>query len=354
MSESLQILLDTANRLFAEHFTAAELHRAAHGEWLADKWRLLEEFGLPLVLVGGADGDLGLTTEEGLALLRTAARFAVPLPLAETAFANHLLDLAGLTPAEGPASVAPVWARDVLRLEPAENGYRLTGSAHAVPWGRAAQTIVTVAELEGRPHIAAVPAGGWTLAEQGHGIAGLPADRLDFAATLPSERVRVLGDELPASVIRNGGAALRSIAIAGALQKILEITIAYVGERSQFGRTLSKFQVIQHDLARIAAQSVAAGAAADLAAEAFAGGFDTLRIAAAKARAGEAAGIAAPLAHQLHGAIGVTEEYRLHYFTRQLWASRDDFGSEREWNAVIGRAALQQGAAGLWPFVTAL
>ena len=100
--------------------------------------------------------------------------------------------------------------------------------------------------------------------------------------------------------------------------------------------------------------NTAASVAAELAAEAFVDGFDPVRIAVAKSRAGEAAGIAAPLAHQLHGAIGVTEEYQLHYFTRQLWAGRDEFGTEREWNELVGRAALQQGPDGLWPFLTAL
>ncbi|KGF70712.1 hypothetical protein LL06_03480 [Hoeflea sp. BAL378] len=354
MSDTLQMLLDTTTRLFAELFTPADLHRAAHGEWLADKWQALEEFGLPMVLVGGADGELGIDTAEGLALLRAAASFAVPLPLAETVFANHLLDLAGMKPAAGPASIAPVLAQDKLKLEPVEGGYRLSGEAHAVPWGRFANTMVAVAHLNGRPHLVHVDAGGWTVGEQGRTLCGFPADRLDFAAVLDKARVQPLGDELPETILRSGGAALRTIAIAGALQKVLEITIGYVGERSQFGRTLSKFQVIQHDLARIAEQAVAAGAAAELAAEAFVDGFDPMRIAVAKSRAGEAAGIAAPLAHQLHGAIGVTEEYQLHYFTRQLWAGRDEFGTEREWNELVGRAALQQGPDGLWPFLTAL
>jgi len=65
-------------------------------------------------------------------------------------------------------------------------------------------------------------------------------------------------------------------------------------------------------------------------------------------------GIAAGLSHQLHGAIGVTEEYRLHFLTKQLWAWRDEFGNEAYWQARLGRRALQAGGPGLWPLLTTL
>ena len=71
-----------------------------------------------------------------------------------------------------------------------------------------------------------------------------------------------------------------------------------------------------------------------------------------KSRVGEAAGIAAAIAHQVHGAIGFTEEHRLHLYTRALWAWRDEFGGEAEWEARLGAEALAQGGEGFWPFVT--
>ena len=43
---------------------------------------------------------------------------------------------------------------------------------------------------------------------------------------------------------------------------------------------------------------------------------------------GEAAGIGAAIAHQMHGAIGFTQEHQLHYLTRRLWSWRDEFGNE--------------------------
>jgi len=132
------------------------------------------------------------------------------------------------------------------------------------------------------------------------------------------------------------------------------LTVDYVRTRIQFGRPIGKFQAIQHNLAIFAGQSAAAGAAAEMAAEAFAAGLNLVAIGAAKARAGEAASLAASIAHQAHGAIGFTQEYELHRLTRRLWSWRDEFGNEAEWQRIVGRAALHAGADGLWPMITAV
>jgi acyl-CoA dehydrogenase len=63
----------------------------------------------------------------------------------------------------------------------------------------------------------------------------------------------------------------------------------------------------------------------------------------------------AAIAHQLHGAIGTTEEHRLRLTTTRLWSWRDEDGTAAECFAELGRAALgaarqQQGA--LWPWLT--
>jgi acyl-CoA dehydrogenase len=76
---------------------------------------------------------------------------------------------------------------------------------------------------------------------------------------------------------------------------------------------------------------------------------------AAKAQASDSAGTVAAIAHQLHGAIGTTEEHRLRLTTTRLWSWRDEDGTAAECFAELGRAALgaarqQQGA--LWPWLT--
>ena len=59
------------------------------------------------------------------------------------------------------------------------------------------------------------------------------------------------------------------------------------------------------------------------------------------------------IAHQVHGAIGVTDEHALPWFTKRLWAWQDEFGSAREWAALLGRGVVADGGAGLWPRLSA-
>src|SRR4051794_12621174 len=92
--------------------------------------------------------------------------------------------------------------------------------------------------------------------------------------------------------------------------------------------------------AEAAAQSLADGASWELA------------IAAAKVSAGQAAGTVARIAHQIHGAIGFTEEHDLRRSTTRLWSWRDEFGSVGEWAAALGELAVSLGAQGLWPLLT--
>jgi alkylation response protein AidB-like acyl-CoA dehydrogenase len=192
-------------------------------------------------------------------------------------------------------------------------------------------------------HLAAVP-------EQEGGLGLDPATMLGIARAhgaaggpWPLAEALAAGDDLAL-------AALKTAEIAGALESVLAMTLAWTQTREQFGKPLSRNQAVQHELAKLAGEVAAAGAAVGLAAQGLALG-KPLAIAAAKARASEAAGQGAAIAHQLHGAIGVTAEHRLNLFTRALWQWRDAVGSEFHWQAVLGRAALAAGS--VWQVATA-
>ena len=76
-------------------------------------------------------------------------------------------------------------------------------------------------------------------------------------------------------------------------------------------------------------------------------------VATAKIRAGESAGLAASIGHQVHGAIGFTDEYSLHYITRRLWSWRSEYGSESYWERRIGKEVIDAGAYNLWEDIKA-
>ncbi|MBP2229407.1 alkylation response protein AidB-like acyl-CoA dehydrogenase [Azospirillum agricola] len=353
MSETSQIVWDTAARLFTEQFTPQELHRAEAGEWLGAQWDRIEELGLPLALVPEEDGGVGLDAIEGAMLVRIAGSFAVPLPLPETMLANRLLAAAGLPLAAGPATVAPVRLDDRLTLARTEGGWRLSGVAHRVPWGRSAAVLVGLAEHEGRV-LAVRLTGAQVRTEPGVNLACEPRDTLRIEGVAAESAVAPLPDGFGLAECFAMGAALRTAAIAGAVGRVLEMTVGYANDRVQFGRPIGKFQAIQQSLAIMAGHAAAAAGSADVAAEAMHDGTVLLPIAAAKARAGEAAGSVATIAHQVHGAIGFTHEHSLHFLTKRLWSWRDEFGNEAHWNRVIGRRMIAAGADGVWPLIAAL
>ncbi|MCK9542871.1 MAG: acyl-CoA/acyl-ACP dehydrogenase, partial [Novosphingobium sp.] len=314
------MLLEAAGRVFADLTDESALFT---GEWPAHAWAAVEDMGLPLALVPEEAGGFGVATLDALALVRLSGFHALPLPLAETMVANRLLGEAGLPLAEGPAGFA-------------------RSQGERVPWGRYL-AVLAVADADGRIARVGRPA----ISREGTNLAGQPRDGLETGTDGAPSAPRKGHDPLL------WGAAIRALQMAGALERVLQLTVAHVSERQQFGRPLSKFQAVQHELAKLGSEVAAASAAADMAAEAIAGDSDArLAIAAARVRAGEAVGVATSIAQQLHGAIGFTREHVLHRFTTALWSWRDEYGGHGYWSQMLGTAALAAGGAGFWAFVT--
>jgi acyl-CoA dehydrogenase len=347
ISDERDILIRTADKIFDEIATVGRLADAQSGIWRSADWELIEEAGLPLALVSEEAGGFGFPVVDALAIVRRAGAFAVPFPLAETMVANRLLAQAGLKLPGGALSIATGSSRDRLDLSCEGGEWRLLGKMTRVPWGRFVGFVVAVVDNS----VILVPRASMTVCEDSN-LAGEARDSMEVDCVLPPESVAV-GVAATCMPLRLAGAALRSIAIAGAVERVLEMTTLYANERVQFGRQVGKFQAIQQYLAIVAGHVAAASAAADIAADAIAGDVAALPIAIAKTRSGEAAGATAALAHQIHGAIGITQEHSLHFLTRRLWSWRDEFGSEAEWSPLIGREVAAAGADGLWPLIVA-
>ncbi|TWA63481.1 acyl-CoA dehydrogenase [Azospirillum baldaniorum] len=353
MSETSQIVRDTANRLFTERISPQRLLGAETGAWLGEEWTLIEEMGLPLAMVGEEHGGVGLDDVDAAMVIRVAGANAVPLPLAETMLANRFLAAAGLPLSSGPATVAPVRPTDRFHLERAGGGWNLSGTAHRVPWARSAQTVLVLAEAGGQTF--AIRLGdGQVRTECAHNLAVEPRDSLFVDGPVPDTAVAPLPEGTGIGDLMAMGAALRTAAMAGAIGRVLEMTVGYANERTQFGRPIGKFQAIQQSLAVMAGHAAAASGAADLAAEGLSQGARSLTVAVGKARAGEAAGVVATIAHQVHGAIGFTHEHSLHFLTKRLWSWRDEFGNEAHWNRLFGQRMAEAGADGVWPLIAAL
>jgi acyl-CoA dehydrogenase len=311
-------------------------------------WRELAELELTLVAVPEESGGSGGVLADAAALAGAIGASAAPIPLVENVIAARLLADAGMPLPDGPLTIAP----DGSRLVAAESdrGISVRGALDSVPWGRSATHVVVVADVQGAPHVLSLPIDR-VVVTPGHNFAGEPRDDLECDLVLPVNQTCPAGPGTHADSVLWLGALLRSASMAGAMERVLELAITYVRQREQFGRPLARLQVVQHMVAELAGEVVATSTAvAGAVAAASRTQHDALwAIGLGKARAGKAAGRVSALAHQLHGAIGFTDEHELHLLTTRLWSWRDDFGSEHFWAEVVGRDALGLPAGSLWP-----
>lgn len=350
MNDRDAIVVDATTRIFQDLCDPQTVNNARDDGWKRPLWEALEESGLTLTWVSDAFGGAGAELVDGFDVLRVAGGFAAPVPLAETLLAGWLLGTAGIGCPSGAMTVAPQRADDriVLGVDGA-----LSGVAREVPFAGEVDHIAAVAERDGTAHVVLVAAADCRVAA-GLSIAGDAQGAVDFAGVRPTACVRA---DVSADNLLMMGATARAAMIAGALETVLDISVAYAQERKAFGRPISGFQAVQHNLARLgleaAAAAVASGSAADAIAHAdsFDGDAILLEVASAKIRCGEAAGQGAAIAHQAHGAIGFTAEHVLHRFTKRLWAWRDEFGGESAWAVRLGEAIARNGADELWPLV---
>ncbi|EIE51025.1 MULTISPECIES: acyl-CoA dehydrogenase family protein [Salipiger] len=337
---------DMAERLFRDHIGHGLREGAAAGQCPEALWTRIEEAGLPMALVPEEAGGFGVPAAEALGLVRIAGAHGLPLPLAETLIANAVLARAGLTLPGGRLTIAEGAA---LRLDRRGAAIHASGPLTLVPFARWADRIVTIAALDGVDHVLSLPVKDLTVTPA-QDLAGMPRDDAGVDLALTDADAAPLPRSLGG--MRGLGALARSLATAGAMETILSMTVEYANDRVQFGRPIGKFQAIQHYLATMAGETAASRAAAEMAADSYDTPAFALTVAAAKSRSGEAAETVGALAHQVHGAIGYTQEHALHHFTKRIWSWRDEFGTELDWTRELGRAALSSPRDTFWHFIT--
>lgn len=127
--------------------------------------------------------------------------------------------------------------------------------------------------------------------------------------------------------IRQWGAAAKCAEMAGGAQRVLEMSVAYASERRQFGRPVGSFQAVQHHCAGMAMDVETSRLIAFEAAWRLAEGLDASEeVAVAKAWVSDAYARVCALGHQVHGAVGFTEEHDMQLFFRHAVACELAFG----------------------------
>jgi acyl-CoA dehydrogenase len=237
-------------------------------------------------------------------------------------------------------------------LEKSGHGWTVTGNAKHVAWARYAEKLLVVGETIGGNVLAVLPLAKAKI-KHSKNMAGEARDEVIFEQVLIEDCKTIpVDDKDIEKKILYAGALTRTVLMAGALDRILELTINHTNERAQFGRPIHRFQAIQHHLALLAGETAAAGMAVNYAVDAYGKDPFSKEIAFAKIRVNEAVRAANPIAHQVLAAIGFTYEHTLHHSTRRLWSWRDEFGTETDWEHVVTDELLKLEKNGLWSLIT--
>lgn len=358
--DSLRAMIErSAGRLFAERADGAAFDAADRGLWPAQLWRSVVDAGFANALASAAHGGIGASWADAWPILRGVGFWQVPLPLAETMIGTMLLSMTGIEPPEGAITLIEQDRGSRLSLAGAAPRSTLRGRAARVPWARHCHWALVSMHAPSPPTLLLVDLrqGDAVRIAAGANVADEPCDEVAFGDARCAARVAnpLAGLDEP---LWHLGALARSAMIAGALESVLARSVDYANTRVQFGRPIGRFQAIQHSLAVLACETAAARTASLVAAGsvpsaaspgAASAVFD---VAVAKLRCSEAATRAAPIAHQVHGALGFTREHPLHRATCRLWSWRAEYGSDAQWAEHLGGAAIDAGPEGFWPALT--
>jgi len=345
LTEEQTMLQEAADGFLAENAPIAHLrklrdNRDADGV-SRDLWRAFGEMGFAGVLIPEEHGGAGLGAVEAGVISESLGRTLTPSPFMGSAVlsAKVLADggseaqrawlpkiaageaILSLAVDEG-AKHAP--SRIATRAERAGNGFRLNGAKGFVLDGHVADALIVVAKAEE----------GTTLFLVDPKAAGVEIERTVMVDAHNAARVllndvavdadAVIGEVGNGEALLNGalalGRACAASTLTGAGDQAFEITLEYLRTRKQFGKLIGEFQALQHRAAHLFTELELARAATLGALQALDAGREDADLAAsvAKAKAGRVAELAVQEAVQMHGGVGMTDEFDVGLFMKRV------------------------------------
>ncbi|WP_298495335.1 acyl-CoA dehydrogenase family protein [uncultured Maritimibacter sp.] len=357
-----EVMLRDAARAFCEAAGVANLRavRDAGKPYDADLWAEMVAMGWAGVLVGEDEGgsDMGFAAANVLAEEMGRSLIASPF-LSSAVIAATALRRAGRSAAaiaDGTATYALAldetrkFAPEATAMEARAlgNGFVLTGSKAFVAEGTSASRLLVLARAEA----------GLTLFDIDAESAGLSRDRLALVdsrdhAALRFEGVEATGDDVVGEVggglvalgpaLRAGQATI-SAELLGLSVGAFAMTTGYLKERKQFGRVIGSFQALQHRAAHLFSEIEVTASAIAHAGRMLDADPDNadLAVSLAKARASETAGLAVREGVQMHGGIGMTDEYDIGFYMKRARVGAEWLG---DYGYHAGRVAALKGQA---------
>ena len=305
-----------------------------------DLWRSFGEMGFAGVLIDEADGGLGLGAVEAGVIAESLGRTLTPSPFFGSAALSATVlktgdesqrqwlgriaageAIVGLAVDEGPKH-AP--SRIAARAERSGNGFRLEGAKSFVLDGHVADALIVAAQAKE----------GLTLFLVDPTTAGVSRERTVMVDAHNAARVNLSGVEVDAGAVIGAvgggeavldkalslGRACAASTLVGAGDQAFKVTLEYLRTRKQFGKLIGEFQALQHRAAHLFTELELAKAATLAALQAIDAGREDASLAAsvAKAKAGRVAELAVQEAVQMHGGVGMTDEFDVGLFMKRV------------------------------------
>ncbi len=320
-------------------------------------WKQMAEMGFTGLLVPEADGGLGMGQVEAGIVLEEIGRNLTPSPfltssvMAATALGQGSADLKGrwlpgLIAGDSVFAVAideggkhrPERIR--TRAEKSGNGFRLSGQKDFVVHGASADMLVVAARTSGSDD----DADGLTLFAVPKDAAGISHDAVRLVDSSMATHTKFDGVELDGDAVigevDGGREVLNRLLIAGRVgaaaegvgvaRGAMDMTVDYLKQRKQFGKLIGEFQALQHRAAHLYSEVEIARAATIKAAQLLDGNSEKadLMASVAKAKVAKAAGLAVREGVQMHGGIGMTDEYDIGLYMKRDRALQEFLGDQ--------------------------
>ncbi len=352
LTDDQTMLRDTARSFMAEEGAIAKQLRHWRDTDCPDGfgqalWKQFAELGFTGILIDEADGGLGLGHVEAGIVLEEIGRNLTPSPflISAVTFVEALRGTSlrsrwypGILAGETVAAVAVDEGAKhrpeaiAMRAERSGNGFRLSGRKQFVVQGASADVTLVAANSDDGLTLFAVEKDANGLAVEGVRLADS-----SIGARMTFDAVEVDADAVVGEV--GGGGAVLSRALAagrtGAAAELVGIgaasmtmTVDYLKQRKQFGKLIGEFQALQFRAAHLYSELEIARAATMKAQQLLDERSEDSEamVAVAKAKAGRASTLAVQEGVQMHGGIGMTDEYDIGLYMKRDRVLNELFG----------------------------
>ncbi len=360
LSDEQTMLRDNARGFLAKNAPIAHLRtlRDKHDPdgFSRALWKDFVEMGWAGILVPQDYGGLGLGHVEAGVVMEELGRTLTPSPFLSTAvLAASAIARAGtdkqkenyLPKIVAGELIATLAVDETAKHHPEKtamtaartgNSFKLNGAKTFVIDGHVANLLIVVARTAGKP----ADNSGLTFFLVEANVPGLGAERTPTvdthnAARLTFDNVNVGADHVLGNVdagwnvlegVLNVGRAAVAAEMVGASEEAFGRTVSYLKERKQFGKAIGEFQALQHRAAHLYCELEVTRSAVLKALQTLDDSFDAAAaiVSVAKARAGLSATLAVQEAVQMHGGIGMTDEFDIAFFMKRVRVGQELFG----------------------------